>query len=73
MRFEILNSVKLIEFNGIFVKKPPQLHLKFCYEAVLKHTEQVLQRHGIITSPCTRTPNNIALKVTTYFLLTFFF
>uniref|UniRef100_A0A8C2G024 Tyrosine-protein phosphatase non-receptor type 23 n=1 Tax=Cyprinus carpio TaxID=7962 RepID=A0A8C2G024_CYPCA len=39
-----------------------KLHLKFCYEAVLKHTEQVLQRHGIITSPCTRTPNNIALK-----------
>uniref|UniRef100_A0A673L4V5 Tyrosine-protein phosphatase non-receptor type 23-like n=1 Tax=Sinocyclocheilus rhinocerous TaxID=307959 RepID=A0A673L4V5_9TELE len=62
MRFEILHSVKLIEFNGTFVKKPPQLHLKFCYEAVLKHTEQVLQRHGIITSPCTRTPNNIALK-----------
>uniref|UniRef100_A0A672MRW0 Protein tyrosine phosphatase, non-receptor type 23, a n=1 Tax=Sinocyclocheilus grahami TaxID=75366 RepID=A0A672MRW0_SINGR len=39
-----------------------KLHLKFCYEAVLKHTEQVLQRHGIITSPCTRTPNSIALK-----------
>uniref|UniRef100_A0A671Q754 Tyrosine-protein phosphatase non-receptor type 23 n=1 Tax=Sinocyclocheilus anshuiensis TaxID=1608454 RepID=A0A671Q754_9TELE len=39
-----------------------KLHLKFCYEAVLKHTEQVLQRHGIITSPCTRTSNNIALK-----------
>lgn len=39
-----------------------KLHLKFCYEAVLKHTEQVLQRHGIITSPCTRTPNNITLK-----------
>uniref|UniRef100_A0A671LLV1 Tyrosine-protein phosphatase non-receptor type 23 n=1 Tax=Sinocyclocheilus anshuiensis TaxID=1608454 RepID=A0A671LLV1_9TELE len=37
-----------------------KLHLKFCYEAVLKHTEQVLQRHGIITSPCTRTPNNIS-------------
>uniref|UniRef100_A0A671Q720 Tyrosine-protein phosphatase non-receptor type 23 n=1 Tax=Sinocyclocheilus anshuiensis TaxID=1608454 RepID=A0A671Q720_9TELE len=37
-----------------------KLHLKFCYEAVLKHTEQVLQRHGIITSPCTRTSNNIS-------------
>uniref|UniRef100_A0A672MN43 Protein tyrosine phosphatase, non-receptor type 23, a n=1 Tax=Sinocyclocheilus grahami TaxID=75366 RepID=A0A672MN43_SINGR len=37
-----------------------KLHLKFCYEAVLKHTEQVLQRHGIITSPCTRTPNSIS-------------
>ncbi|XP_052474060.1 tyrosine-protein phosphatase non-receptor type 23 isoform X1 [Carassius gibelio] len=39
-----------------------KLHLKFCYEAVLKHTEQVLQRHGIITSPCARTSNNTALK-----------
>uniref|UniRef100_A0A3B5PP88 Tyrosine-protein phosphatase non-receptor type 23 n=1 Tax=Xiphophorus maculatus TaxID=8083 RepID=A0A3B5PP88_XIPMA len=26
-----------------------KLHLKFCYEAVLKHAEQVLQRHGITT------------------------
>lgn len=24
-----------------------KLHLKFCYEAVLKHAEQVLQRHGV--------------------------
>ncbi|XP_052000515.1 tyrosine-protein phosphatase non-receptor type 23-like [Xyrauchen texanus] len=39
-----------------------KLHLKFCYEAVLKHTEQVLQRHGIITSPCTKTPNSIVVK-----------
>lgn len=39
-----------------------KLHLKFCYEAVLKHTEQVLQRHGIITLPCTKTLNNIAVK-----------
>uniref|UniRef100_A0A8C1N2H7 Tyrosine-protein phosphatase non-receptor type 23 n=1 Tax=Cyprinus carpio TaxID=7962 RepID=A0A8C1N2H7_CYPCA len=39
-----------------------KLHLKFCYEAILKHTEQVLQRHGIITSPSIRTSNNIALK-----------
>nr|XP_055066902.1 tyrosine-protein phosphatase non-receptor type 23 [Misgurnus anguillicaudatus]XP_055066903.1 tyrosine-protein phosphatase non-receptor type 23 [Misgurnus anguillicaudatus]XP_055066904.1 tyrosine-protein phosphatase non-receptor type 23 [Misgurnus anguillicaudatus] len=39
-----------------------KLHLKFCYEAVLKHTEQVLQRHGIITLPCTKTLNNIAIK-----------
>uniref|UniRef100_A0A8C1VXH6 Tyrosine-protein phosphatase non-receptor type 23 n=1 Tax=Cyprinus carpio TaxID=7962 RepID=A0A8C1VXH6_CYPCA len=39
-----------------------KLHLKFCYEAIFKHTEQVLQRHGIITSPSIRTSNNIALK-----------
>uniref|UniRef100_A0A6Q2X6X0 Tyrosine-protein phosphatase non-receptor type 23 n=1 Tax=Esox lucius TaxID=8010 RepID=A0A6Q2X6X0_ESOLU len=25
-----------------------KLHLKFCYEAVLKHAEQVLQRHGYL-------------------------
>uniref|UniRef100_A0A667YCD4 Tyrosine-protein phosphatase non-receptor type 23 n=1 Tax=Myripristis murdjan TaxID=586833 RepID=A0A667YCD4_9TELE len=29
-----------------------KLHLKFCYEAVLKHAEQVLQRHGITTATC---------------------
>ncbi|XP_052002622.1 tyrosine-protein phosphatase non-receptor type 23-like isoform X1 [Xyrauchen texanus] len=39
-----------------------KLHLKFCHEAVLKHTEQVLQRHGILTSPCTKIPNNTAVK-----------
>uniref|UniRef100_A0A8C1W2Q8 Tyrosine-protein phosphatase non-receptor type 23 n=1 Tax=Cyprinus carpio TaxID=7962 RepID=A0A8C1W2Q8_CYPCA len=37
-----------------------KLHLKFCYEAIFKHTEQVLQRHGIITSPSIRTSNNIS-------------
>ncbi|KAM5126049.1 tyrosine-protein phosphatase non-receptor type 23-like isoform 1-T2 [Mantella aurantiaca] len=26
-----------------------KIHLKFCYEAVLKHAEQVLQRHGVFT------------------------
>lgn len=26
---------------------PPQLHLKFCHEAVVRHVEQVLQRHGV--------------------------
>uniref|UniRef100_A0A8C7QT37 Tyrosine-protein phosphatase non-receptor type 23 n=1 Tax=Oncorhynchus mykiss TaxID=8022 RepID=A0A8C7QT37_ONCMY len=28
-----------------------KLHLKFCYEAVLKHAEQVLQRHGYLPTP----------------------
>ncbi|KAG8521527.1 Tyrosine-protein phosphatase non-receptor type 23, partial [Galemys pyrenaicus] len=26
---------------------PLQLHLKFCHEAVVRHVEQVLQRHGV--------------------------
>ncbi|XP_062395532.1 tyrosine-protein phosphatase non-receptor type 23 isoform X2 [Sardina pilchardus] len=39
-----------------------KLHLKFCYEAVLKHTEQVLQRHGVATTPCSKTVNNAAIK-----------
>ncbi|XP_066498812.1 tyrosine-protein phosphatase non-receptor type 23 isoform X2 [Hoplias malabaricus] len=39
-----------------------KLHLKFCYEAVLKHAEQVLQRRGIITSPSPKTTNNAVLK-----------
>lgn len=41
-----------------------QLHLKFCYEAVLKHAEQVLQRHGVTTTPCSKTVN-AAVKVHT--------
>uniref|UniRef100_A0A8D3CTA9 Tyrosine-protein phosphatase non-receptor type 23 n=1 Tax=Scophthalmus maximus TaxID=52904 RepID=A0A8D3CTA9_SCOMX len=31
-----------------------KLHLKFCYEAVLKHAEHVLQRHGITTATCSK-------------------
>uniref|UniRef100_A0A673W2D9 Tyrosine-protein phosphatase non-receptor type 23 n=1 Tax=Salmo trutta TaxID=8032 RepID=A0A673W2D9_SALTR len=31
-----------------------KLHLKFCYEAVLKHAEQVLQRHGYLPTPYSR-------------------
>uniref|UniRef100_A0A8C5EER8 Tyrosine-protein phosphatase non-receptor type 23 n=1 Tax=Gouania willdenowi TaxID=441366 RepID=A0A8C5EER8_GOUWI len=31
-----------------------KLHLKFCYEAVLQHAEQVLHRHGISSSSCNR-------------------
>lgn len=42
-----------------------QLHLKFCYEAVLKHAEHVLQRHGIstATAACSRNTNSAATKV----------
>lgn len=40
-----------------------QLHLKFCYEAVLKHAEQVLQRHGITSATCTKNTNTAASKV----------
>ncbi|XP_072269152.1 tyrosine-protein phosphatase non-receptor type 23 [Pyxicephalus adspersus] len=31
-----------------------KIHLKFCYEAVLKHAEQVLQRHGVCTPSSTK-------------------
>uniref|UniRef100_A0A672ZBG8 Tyrosine-protein phosphatase non-receptor type 23 n=1 Tax=Sphaeramia orbicularis TaxID=375764 RepID=A0A672ZBG8_9TELE len=40
-----------------------KLHLKFCYEAVLKHAEHVLQRHGITTATCSKNPNTAASKV----------
>ncbi|XP_053083928.1 tyrosine-protein phosphatase non-receptor type 23 isoform X2 [Pangasianodon hypophthalmus] len=39
-----------------------KLHLKFCYEAVLKHAEQVLQRRGIITTPSQKSTNSAAVK-----------
>ncbi|KAM8871258.1 tyrosine-protein phosphatase non-receptor type 23 isoform 2-T2 [Spinachia spinachia] len=39
-----------------------KLHLKFCYEAVLKHAEQVLQRHGITTATCSRNSSSAASK-----------
>lgn len=41
-----------------------KLHLKFCYEAVLKHAEHVLQRHGIstATAACSRNTNSAATK-----------
>ncbi|KAJ8415654.1 hypothetical protein AAFF_G00402110 [Aldrovandia affinis] len=39
-----------------------KVHLKFCYEAVLKHAEQVLQRHGVSTAPCSKTTNSAAVK-----------
>uniref|UniRef100_A0A674EJJ3 Tyrosine-protein phosphatase non-receptor type 23 n=1 Tax=Salmo trutta TaxID=8032 RepID=A0A674EJJ3_SALTR len=41
-----------------------KLHLKFCYEAVLKHAEQVLQRHGYLpTAPCSKIPSTATTKV----------
>uniref|UniRef100_A0A674EIM2 Tyrosine-protein phosphatase non-receptor type 23 n=1 Tax=Salmo trutta TaxID=8032 RepID=A0A674EIM2_SALTR len=40
-----------------------KLHLKFCYEAVLKHAEQVLQRHGYLpTAPCSKIPSTPTLS-----------
>ncbi|KAJ8354165.1 hypothetical protein SKAU_G00217320 [Synaphobranchus kaupii] len=39
-----------------------KLHLKFCYEAVLKHAEQVLQRHGVSTATCSKSNNSTAPK-----------
>ncbi|KAK7886461.1 hypothetical protein WMY93_026082 [Mugilogobius chulae] len=39
-----------------------KLHLKFCYEAVLKHAEQVLQRHGITTATCSKANSTAAAK-----------
>uniref|UniRef100_A0A8B9SR87 Tyrosine-protein phosphatase non-receptor type 23 n=1 Tax=Anas platyrhynchos TaxID=8839 RepID=A0A8B9SR87_ANAPL len=43
-----------------------KLHLKFCYEAVLQHAEQVLQRHGVGT-PGPKPPNSTSPKVGLYF------
>ncbi|KAG6923708.1 protein tyrosine phosphatase, non-receptor type 23, partial [Chelydra serpentina] len=40
-----------------------QLHLKFCYEAVLKHAEQVLQRHGVTTPASSKPPSSAAQKL----------
>lgn len=38
-----------------------KLHLKYCYEAVLAHAEQVLQRHGV-TTPSSNKPSNSAAQ-----------
>ncbi|XP_064361686.1 tyrosine-protein phosphatase non-receptor type 23 [Dromaius novaehollandiae] len=40
-----------------------KLHLKFCYEAVLQHAEQVLQRHGVGTPAASKAPNNASPKL----------
>ncbi|XP_061674793.1 tyrosine-protein phosphatase non-receptor type 23 [Syngnathoides biaculeatus] len=39
-----------------------KLHLKFCYEAVLKHAEQVLLRHGISVATGSRNASSTASK-----------
>lgn len=39
-----------------------KLHLKFCYEAVLKHGELLLQRHGITTATCSKATNSAVTK-----------
>ncbi|XP_053116224.1 tyrosine-protein phosphatase non-receptor type 23 isoform X2 [Hemicordylus capensis] len=38
-----------------------KLHLKFCYESVLKHAKQVLQRHGV-TAPSAGKPASITAQ-----------
>ncbi|XP_067834870.1 tyrosine-protein phosphatase non-receptor type 23 [Heptranchias perlo] len=42
-----------------------KLHLKFCYEAILKHVAQVLQRHGVTTSFSSKAPSSSSQKVYT--------
>ncbi|XP_074429945.1 tyrosine-protein phosphatase non-receptor type 23 isoform X2 [Larus michahellis] len=40
-----------------------KLHLKFCYEAVLLHAEQVLQRHGVGAPAVPKATNSASPKV----------
>ncbi|XP_062424643.1 LOW QUALITY PROTEIN: tyrosine-protein phosphatase non-receptor type 23 [Rhea pennata] len=40
-----------------------KLHLKFCYEAVLQHVEQLLQRHGVGAPAACKPPNNTSPKL----------
>ncbi|KAG8443424.1 hypothetical protein GDO86_012006 [Hymenochirus boettgeri] len=42
-----------------------KIHLKFCYEAVLKHAEQVLQRHGVCTPSSSKPQHSTPLKLYT--------
>lgn len=42
---------------------PLQLHLKFCFEAVLLHAEQVLLRHGVGGPAPAKPPNSSSPKV----------
>ncbi|XP_054847254.1 tyrosine-protein phosphatase non-receptor type 23 [Eublepharis macularius] len=39
-----------------------KLHLKFCYEAVLKHAKQVLQRHGVTAPSTSKPPSSTSQK-----------
>ncbi|XP_068790085.1 tyrosine-protein phosphatase non-receptor type 23 isoform X2 [Struthio camelus] len=40
-----------------------KLHLKFCYEAVLQHAEQVLHRHGVGTPTASKPTNSASPKL----------
>lgn len=40
-----------------------KLHLKFCYESLLKHAKLVLQRHGVIAPSTTKPASNTAQKL----------
>lgn len=40
-----------------------KIHLKFCYEAVLKHAEQVLQRHGFYTPTASKPQPSASQKI----------
>ncbi|KAM8967488.1 tyrosine-protein phosphatase non-receptor type 23 isoform 2-T2 [Pelodytes ibericus] len=42
-----------------------KLHLKFCYEAALKHAQQVLQRHGICSPSSSKPQPSSAQKMYT--------
>lgn len=44
---------------------PMQLHLKFCYEAVAKHAEQILLQHGVSVATYSRNAASTVSKVTT--------
>uniref|UniRef100_A0A672TK30 Tyrosine-protein phosphatase non-receptor type 23 n=1 Tax=Strigops habroptila TaxID=2489341 RepID=A0A672TK30_STRHB len=44
-----------------------KLHLKFCYEALLLHAEQVLLRHGVGAPAVPKATNNTSSKVGLYF------
>ncbi|XP_040287375.1 tyrosine-protein phosphatase non-receptor type 23 [Bufo bufo] len=40
-----------------------KIHLKFCYKAVLKHAEQVLQRHGFYTPSASKPQSTAPQKI----------
>ncbi|XP_025031555.1 tyrosine-protein phosphatase non-receptor type 23 [Python bivittatus] len=40
-----------------------KVHLKFCYESVLKHAKQVLQRHGVTAASSSKPASSTAQKL----------
>ncbi|KAM6452673.1 tyrosine-protein phosphatase non-receptor type 23 [Liasis olivaceus] len=40
-----------------------KVHLKFCYESVLKHAKQVLQRHGVTAAASSKPASSTAQKL----------